>query len=131
MNKIVILIENREKAMMDKAKYLANCTMDRVPQEDLENFLNYGMYAGPFVSGVRWADRNPECPWVDAEESLPPVGVPVITYMESFCKGAKPIFRINVFEGDGWRVNVMRYYKVALWMHIPEIPPIQRLKVNK
>ena len=111
----------RDKRMMEAALFLAKSPFDKLPTEELDLLLDHGNLIGGFICGARWAENNPINPWVNVNERMPEMGVPVLTYMVSFLKGAKPILLINVLNEKGWKETMRKYYKVTHWMPIPPI----------
>lgn len=112
----------RESRILIAAKTLARSSSSELSVEDNRLMYAHGPVVGSFICGARWSDNNPINPWVNVNERMPEMGVPVLTYMVSFIKGAKPILLINVLNEKGWKETMRKYYKVTHWMPVPPIP---------
>ena len=69
----------RDKRMMEAALFLAKAPFYKIPTEELNLLLDHGNLIGGFICGVRWADKNPESPWVHVDERMPEDSLPKLS----------------------------------------------------
>jgi hypothetical protein len=130
------MTKEREQRMMIGAKILAGTPFNELPKDELDIMLNHGNIIGGFICGVRWADKNPENPWVSVNERLPEDSLPLLTNNELGRKTMKVI----VLMMDGrimeayrrlycnrqwyWNIPIRMREQVTHWMPIPLVPSI-------
>ena len=64
------MTKEREQRMMIGAKILAGTPINELPKDELDIMLNHGNIIGGFICGARWADKNPESPWIHIESRM-------------------------------------------------------------
>lgn len=101
----------REQRMMIAAKILAGAPINELPKDELDIMLNHGNIIGGFICGVRWADKNPENPWVSVKERLPEDSLPTVNHEEY---GRKCI-RVMVLMKSGNIMSTTRMYSNGTW----------------
>ena len=118
--------------MMVAAKILAG-PFDKISNEDLNTILEHGNVAGGFICGVRWADKNPETPWVDANKRLPEDSLPHLSNKDLERQSIKVMVRMmngSVLEAnrrislDGvwyWNIPVRMRDHITHWMPVPSV----------
>lgn len=128
--------KERETAMLIAANILAKKPFDQLDKQDLATMINHGNIRGAFICGVRWADRNPESPWVQINERMPEDSLPELANKQLERQSVKVmIVRRNgqVMEAsrrislDGkwyWNIPVRMRDDITHWMPIPPVPPI-------
>lgn len=128
--------KEREKRMLIEASILLNSPLDMLPKEHRDNIEDFGIVRGAFICGVRWADRNPESPWVQINERMPEDSLPNLANKQLERQSVKVmIVRRNgqVMEAsrrislDGkwyWNIPVRMRDDITHWMPIPPVPPI-------
>lgn len=124
----------REQRMMIAAKILAGKPINELPKDELDIMLNHGNIIGGFICGVRWADKNPENPWVSVKERLPEDSLPQLTNNELGRKTMKVIVlmmdgrimeayrRIYCNRQWSWNIPIRMREQVTHWMPIPPRP---------
>lgn len=125
--------KERETAVLMAASIL-NGPIDRIPRNDLDTMLEHGNIRGAFICGVRWADRNPESPWVNISERMPEDSLPELANTELCKKDIKAIILFRdgrIMEGhrlissDGtwyWNIPLRMREDITHWMPIPPVP---------
>lgn len=128
--------KEREQRMMIEAGILADSPFGMLPKEQRDGINSYGVVRGAFICGVRWADRNPESPWVNISERMPEDSLPNLANKQLERQSVKVmIVRRNgqVMEAsrrislDGkwyWNIPVRMRDDITHWMPIPPVPPI-------
>lgn len=128
--------KEREKRMLIEASILLNSPLDMLPKEHRDNIEDFGIVRGAFICGVRWADRNPESPWVQINVRMPEDSLPELANKQLERQSVKVmIVRRNgqVMEAsrrislDGkwyWNIPVRMRDDITHWMPIPPVPPI-------
>lgn len=128
--------KEREIAMLIAANILAKQPFDQIDKQDLATIINHGNLRGAFICGVRWADRNPESPWVQINVRMPEDSLPELSNTELRKKGIKAIILFKdgrIMEGhrrissDGtwyWNIPLRMREDITHWMPIPPVPPI-------
>lgn len=128
--------KEREQRMMIEAGILADSPIYMLPKEQRDGINNYGVVRGAFICGVRWADRNPESPWVQINERMPEDSLPNLANKQLERQSVKVmIVRRNgqVMEAsrriilDGkwyWNIPIRMREDITHWMPIPPVPPI-------
>ena len=128
--------KEREKRMLIEASILLNSPLDMLPKEHRDNIEDFGIVRGAFICGVRWADRNPESPWVQINVRMPEDSLPDLANKQLERQSVKVmIVRRNgqVMEAsrrislDGkwyWNIPVRMRDDITHWMPIPPVPPI-------
>lgn len=101
----------REQRMMIAAKILAGKPINELPKDELDIMLNHGNIIGGFICGARWADKNPENPWVSVNERLPEDSLPTVSNEEY---GRKCI-RVMVLMKSGNIMSTTRMYSNGTW----------------
>lgn len=126
----------REQRMMIAAKILAGKPINELPKDELDIMLNHGNIIGGFICGVRWADKNPENPWVSVKERLPEDSLPQLTNTELERKTMKVIVLMmdgrimetcrRIYHDHLWYWNIPSRMReqITHWMPIPPVPPI-------
>ena len=126
--------KERETAMLVAAKLLAKAPVDGLSREDVNTMYVHGNIAGAFICGVRWADRNPESPWVQINVRMPEDSLPELSNTELRKKDIKAIILFKdgrIMEGhrrissDGswyWNIPLRMRDQITHWMPIPAIP---------
>lgn len=124
----------REQRMMIAAKILAGNPINELPKDELDIMLNHGNIIGGFICGVRWADKNPESPWVQINVRMPEDSLPELTNTELRKKDIKAIILFKdgrIMEGhrrissDGtwyWNIPLRMRDQITHWMPIPPRP---------
>ena len=119
--------------MLVAAKMLAKSPFDKLDNEVLETMLTHGNIVGAFICGVRWADRNPETPWVDVNTRMPEDSLPHLSNKELERQSIKVMVRMmngSVLEAnrrismDGvwyWNIPVRMRDHITHWMPVPSI----------
>ena len=120
----------REQRMMDAALFLADASTEA---------LNKGIVVSSFFSGVRWADKNPESPWVHVDERMPNDSLPRLTNEDKTRGRIKVFVRLkngNMMKAYFIRVSNSKWYfnvplnmrnEITHWMPVPPIQPISKL----
>lgn len=125
----------RDKRMMEAALFLAKAPFDKIPTEELNLLLDHGNLIGGFICGARWADKNPESPWVHVDERMPEDSLPKLSNEE---KERKSI-RVLVLMRNGNIMSTIRAYsyghgrwffniplqmrdQITHWMPVPPRP---------
>lgn len=128
--------KERETAMLIAANILAKKPFDQLDKQDLTTMINHGNIRGAFICGVRWADRNPENPWVQINVRMPEDSLPELSNTELRKKDIKAIILFKdgrIMEGhrrissDGtwyWNIPLRMRDDITHWMPIPPVPPI-------
>ena len=126
--------KEREQRMMIEAEILADSPFDMLPKEQRDGINSYGVVRGAFICGVRWADRNPESPWVQINVRMPEDSLPELANTELRKKDIKAIILFKdgrIMEGhrrissDGtwyWNIPIRMRDQITHWMPIPAIP---------
>lgn len=124
----------REQRMMIAAKILAGKPINELSEKELDIMLNHGNIIGGFICGVRWADKNPESPWVQINVRMPEDSLPELTNTELRKKDIKAIILFKdgrIMEGhrrissDGtwyWNIPLRMRDQITHWMPIPPRP---------
>ena len=129
------MTQQRIKDMIAAAELLAHTPIDKLDEHDLRTMVGYGSIMGGFMCGVRWADRNPESPWIHIEDRMPEDSLPVLSNPKKIIK--KPI-KVMVCMKNGQVMQATRrtsidgiwYFNIPLcmrdqithWMPIPPLP---------
>lgn len=128
--------KERETAMLIAANILAKKPFEQLDKQDLATMINHGNVRGAFICGVRWADRNPESPWVQINVRMPEDSLPELANTELRKKDIKAIILFKdgrIMEGhrrissDGtwyWNIPLRMREDITHWMPIPPVPPI-------
>ena len=128
------MTKEREQRMMIAAKILAGKPINELPKDELDIMLNHGNIIGGFICGVRWADKNPESPWVQINVRMPEDSLPELTNTELRKKDIKAIILFKdgrIMEGhrrissDGtwyWNIPLRMRDQITHWMPIPPRP---------
>ena len=128
--------KERETAMLIAANILAKKPFDQLDKQDLATMINHGNVRGAFICGVRWADRNPESPWVQINVRMPEDSLPELANTELRKKDIKAIILFKdgrIMEGhrrissDGtwyWNIPIRMRDQITHWMPITPVPPI-------
>ena len=128
--------KEREISMLIAAKLLANEPFDKLREEDLETMLKHGNITGAVICGVRWADQNPESPWIHVGKRLPEDSLPNLSDKERRKVSIRCILRMKserIMQGerrmnnDGiWYWNIPMYMReeIVCWMSVPALPKI-------
>ena len=135
--------KERETSMFLAAKILSG-PIDKINPNDLDTMLEHGNVPGAFICGVRWADRNPESPWINITDRMPEDSLPVLSNPKKTIK--KPI-KVMVCMKSGQVMQATRrtsldgiwYFNIPLcmrdqithWMPIPPVPEGIRKENNK
>lgn len=94
----------------------------------------HGNIIGVFICGVRWADRNPESPWVNISERMPEDSLPELANKELRKKDIKAIILFKdgrIMEGHRrissvgtwyWNIPLRMREDITHWMPIPPVP---------
>lgn len=124
----------REQRMMIAAKILAGNPINELPKDELDIMLNHGNIIGGFICGARWADKNPENPWVSVKERLPEDSLPQLTNNELGRKTMKVIVLMmdgrimetcrRIYHDHLWYWNIPNRMReqITHWMPIPPRP---------
>ena len=124
----------REQRMMIAAKILAGTPFNELPQDELDIMINHGNIIGGFICGVRWADKNPENPWIHIESRMPEQSLPELCNRELRKKSIKAILLLKngrTIEGyrristDGnwyWNIPIRMRDEITHWMPVPPRP---------
>ena len=127
--------KEREKSMFVAAKLLS-CPIDKMDRKDLDTMLEHGNVPGAFICGVRWADRNPESPWIHVDNRMPEDSLPSLSDKERRKVSIRCILRMKserIMQGerrmnnDGiWYWNIPMYMReeIVCWMSVPALPKI-------
>lgn len=119
--------------MLIAAKMLAKSPFDKLDNEVLETMLTHGNIVGAFICGVRWADKNPDSPWVDVNTRLPEDSLPHLSNKELERQSIKVMVRMmngSVLEAnrrislDGvwyWNIPVRMRDHITHWMPVPSV----------
>lgn len=130
------MTKEREQRMMIGAKILAGTPFNELPKDELDIMLNHGNIIGGFICGVRWADKNPENPWVSVNERLPEDSLPLLTNNELGRKTMKVIVLMmdgRIMEAHRrfycnrqwyWNIPSRMREQVTHWMPVPLVPSI-------
>lgn len=102
--------KERETSMFLAAKILSG-PINKINPNDLDTMLEHGNVQGAFVCGVRWADRNPESPWVNITDRMPEDSLPTVNHEEY---GRKCI-RVMVLMKSGNIMSTTRMYSNGTW----------------
>lgn len=128
------MTQERIKEMMAAAEMLARTPIDKLDSHDLDTLVNYGNLTGGFMCGVRWADRNPESPWVNIADRMPEDSLPELTNPERSRDYIKVMIRLKndtVMEARRrlsssrmyyWNIPIRMRDQITHWMPIPHIP---------
>ena len=128
--------KERETAMLIAANILAKQPIDQLDKQDLATMINHGNITGAFICGVRWADRNPESPWVQINVRMPEDSLPELSNTELRKKDIKAIILFKdgrIMEGHRristsgiwyWNIPTRMRDQITHWMPIPPVPPI-------
>ena len=126
--------KEREIAMLVAANILAKKPFDQLDKQDLATMINHGTIRGAFICGVRWADRNPESPWVNISERMPEDSLPELANKELRKKDIKAFILFKdgrIMEGhrrissDGtwyWNIPICMRDEITHWMPVPPRP---------
>lgn len=122
----------REQRMMIAAKILAGKPINEFPQDELDIMLNHGSIVGGFICVARWAERNPENPWVSVNERLPEDSLPKLTNPRLGRKSMKVIVLMmdgRIMEAHrrfyskwNWNIPIRMREQVTHWMPVPPRP---------
>lgn len=124
----------RDKRMMEAALFLAKAPYDKIPTEELNLLLDHGNLIGGFICGVRWADKNPESPWVHVDERMPEDSLPKLSDEYKNRRHVKVFLRMKngrIMEAerrmgsdDTWYFNTPLCMRdqITHWMPVPPIP---------
>lgn len=118
--------------MMVAAKILAG-PFDKIANEDLNTILEHGNVTGAFICGVRWADKNPDSPWVDVNTRMPEDCLPELSDETRMRKSIKAF--VNMMDGrlmeverriglNGkwyWNMDIRMREQITHWMPVPSI----------
>lgn len=94
--------------------------------EEQEDFVKYC-----FAEGVKWADENPQSPWISVEEDLPFNHKELLYDTESSILPSTKFVLIRTEKNAYELAYMYNYYgwqwdyeldKVTHWMPIPELP---------
>ena len=119
--------------MLIAAKMLAKSPFDKLDNEVLETMLTHGNIVGAFICGVRWADKNPDSPWVDVNTRMPEDSLPHLSNKEMERQSIKVMVRMmngSVLEAnrrislDGvwyWNIPVRMRDHITHWMPVPSV----------
>ena len=128
------MTKEREQRMMIGAKILAGTPINELPKDELDIMLNHGYIIGGFICGVRWADQNPENPWISVKERLPEDSLPDLSDKELVRKTVKVIVLMmdgrimetcrRIYHDHLWYWNIPSRMReqVTHWMPIPPRP---------
>ena len=123
----------REAAMLVAANLLSG-PINKIDSKDLETMLEYGNVPGAFICGVRWADKNPESPWVNVEERMPEECIPNVSDQSRTREQIKVMVMLmngNVMQTTRRKgIQGVWYFNIPLrmrdqithWMPIPPLP---------
>lgn len=126
--------KDRETAMLIAAKLLAKAPVDGLSREDVNTMYVHGNIAGAFICGVRWADRNPESPWVNISERMPEDSLPELSIKERERQSVKVMIlrksgqvmeaarRISLDGTWYWNIPYRMREDITHWMPIPPVP---------
>lgn len=126
----------REAAILVAANMLANTPIDLMNEEDVSTIIKHGSLIGAFICGVRWADKNPESPWVNIEERMPENSIPEVSDQSrsrAYIKVMVMLMNGNIMQADRRRsIEGTWYFNIPLrmreqithWMPIPPAPSI-------
>ena len=129
--------KERETAMLIAANILSG-PIDKIPRNDLDAMLEHGNVRGAFICGVRWADRNPESPWVQINVRMPEDSLPELAITELRKKDIKAIILFKdgrIMEGhrrissDGtwyWNIPFRMREDITHWMPIPPMQNVEQ-----
>ena len=124
----------REKRMMTGAKILAVKPINELTKEERELMMEHGTITGSFICGVRWADQNPENPWINVKERLPEDSLPDLSDKELGRKTVKVIVLMmdgrimetcrRIYHDHLWYWNIPSRMReqITHWMPIPPRP---------
>ena len=124
----------REQRMMIAAKILAGTPFNELPQDELDIMINHGNIIGGFICGVRWADKNPENPWIHIESRMPEQSLPELCNRELRKKSIKAILLLKNgrtivgyrrIRTDGtwyWNIPIRMRDEITHWMPVPPRP---------
>ena len=124
----------REISMLIAANLLAKAPFDQLSEEDLSTMLKHGNITGAFVCGVRWADKNPESPWVHISERMPEDSLPELSTKERERQSVKVMIlmksgqvmeatrRISLDGKRYWNIPLRMREDITHWMPIPPVP---------
>ena len=118
--------------MMVAAKILTG-PFYKIANEDLITIIEYGTVTGAFICGVRWADKNPETPWVDVNTRMPEDSLPELSDETKMRKSIKAF--VNMMDGrlmeverriglNGkwyWNMDIRMREQITHWMPVPSI----------
>lgn len=119
--------------MLVAAKMLAKSPFDKLDSEVLETMLTHGNIAGAFICGARWADKNPDSPWVDVNTRMPEDSLPHLSNKDLERQSIKVMVRMmngSVLEAnrrislDGvwyWNIPVRMRDHITHWMPVPSV----------
>lgn len=119
--------------MLIAAKMLAKSPFDKLDNEVLETMLTHGNIVGAFICGVRWADKNPDSPWVDVNTRMPEDSLPELSDETRMRKSIKAF--VNMMDGrlmeverriglNGkwyWNMDIRMREQITHWMPVPSI----------
>lgn len=119
--------------MLVAAKMLAKSPFDKLDNEVLETMLTHGNIAGAFICGARWADKNPDSPWVDVNTRMPEDSLPELSDETRMRKSIKAF--VNMMDGrlmeverriglNGkwyWNMDIRMREQITHWMPVPSI----------
>ena len=127
--------KERESRMLAAAAFLVNRPIDEINMEDLKDMVEYGQVAVAFVCGVRWADNNPESPWININRLNPEDCVPKLNVQGKKRKYIKVLLRFkdgSIMESHRvrlvtdenwmWVIPVRMQDQVTHCLYIPPIP---------
>ena len=126
----------REAAILVAANILANTPIDMMNKEDVSTMIKHGSVKGAFICGVRWADKNPESPWVNVEERMPESSIPEVSDQSRSRAQIKVMVMLkngNIMEATRRKgIHGIWYFNIPLrmrdqithWMPIPPAPSI-------
>ena len=128
------MTQQRIKDMMAAAELLAHTPFDLLDEHDFRTMMDYGNIMGGFMCGVRWADRNPESPWIHIEDRMPEDSFPELSNPDRERNRIKVMVRLMngmVMEAERrkgyqskWYFNIpmMMRNQITHWMPIPPLP---------
>lgn len=130
--------KEREISMLVAANILAKKPFDQLDKQDFATMINHGNVRGAFICGVRWADRNPESPWVQINVRMPEDSLPELANTELRKKDIKAIILFKdgrIMEGhrrissDGtwyWNIPLRMRDQITHWMPIPPMQNVEQ-----
>ena len=124
----------RESRILIAAKILARSSSSELSAEDNRLLYTHGPVVGSFICGVRWADKNPESPWVHVDERMPEDSLPKLSDEYKNRRHVKVFLRMKngrIMEAerrmgsdDTWYFNTPLCMRdqITHWMPVPPIP---------